>query len=678
MKKLWYVLLFVGMHAFGQSALEQFISHPIESDFVASADGKNIAWVINDRGKRNIMIKIGNDLPKMFTDYNQDDGQEISQLTFSPNGLKLLFVRGGAPNRAGQIPNPSSSPEAPELAIYFKDISSKNQPTKITAGSDPLFTSDGLKFLFAKGGQVYESALEVNANPKPLFTARGTNLDPKFSPNGIEVLFTSNRGDHSFIGIYHTINRTIRWVAPDVTNDVSPTWSPDGKSIAFLRFPGKKFGDLDNYTVGKRFSVVVVDLENNVAKAIWSSPAADGGFAQAMAKPLAWTGTNRILFFSEHSGWKHIYSMNPDGTDLKDITPGDGEVENFTLNPAQNFVYFDGNREDINRRHLWKTSVTQGNPVAVTIGEGIEMFPAFGGNELFCFRSNYNASLMLARVDENRRAFAVVNPVKLVTFSSTSFVKPEAVTFKAADGTTVHGQLFINRNVQGKQAGVVFMHGGPIRQMLLGFHYSDYYINCYAFNNFMANQGYAVLSVNYRNGVGYGRDFRMAKNQGPRGASEYQDIVAAGKFLQSLPEVDANKIGLWGGSYGGYLTAMGLSRSPEIFKAGVDLHGVHDWSYDAPDATKSWGLRKDESELAFKSSPNADLSKWKAPVLFVHGDDDRNVVFQQTTDLVEKLREKKVDVELLVLPDEVHGFLRYDSWYKVFAAAKSFFDRKLK
>ena len=123
---------------------------------------------------------------------------------------------------------------------------------------------------------------------------------------------------------------------------------------------------------------------------------------------------------------------------------------------------------------------------------------------------------------------------------------------------------------------------------------------------------------------------------------------------------------------------MGLSRNPEMFKAGVDLHGVHDWSFDAQDATNGWGIRKEERELAFKSSPNSDLSKWKAPVLFVHGDDDRNVVFQQTTDLVEKLRERKVDVELLVLPDEVHGFLRYDSWYKVFTATKDFFDRKLK
>ena len=225
------------------------------------------------------------------------------------------------------------------------------------------------------------------------------------------------------------------------------------------------------------------------------------------------------------------------------------------------------------------------------------------------------------------------------------------------------------------------MHGGPTRQMLLGFHYSDYYSQSYAFNQHLARKGYVVLSVNFRNGIGYGKEFRMSPDQGPRGAVEYQDVVAAGKYLQSLAEVNAEKIGLWGGSYGGYLTAMGLARNPELFKAGVDVHGVHDWAFRGREFwTKGgwWGIGEKDFDLAISSSPVADLSKWKAPVLLVSGDDDRNVMFQETTDLAERLKEKNLPVEVLVLPDEVHGFLRYESWRSIFNRSTNFFDRNLK
>ena len=661
-----------------QTNLEQFLNHPTESNFVSSADGKNIAWTINDAGKRNIMIKTGTELPRMLTDYQQDDGQEISQLAFSPNGTKLIFVRGGGANSKGQNPNPSSLAEGTEQAIYFKDLASKSAPSKIAQGNGPLFYPDGLKILFAKGGQIYETSLEINATPKLLFVGRGTNYNPKFSPNGNEVLFTSDRGDHSFIGIYSSVTKKIRWISPDVSNDAFPSWSPDGKQVVFIRTSGIKINQLVNYLEGVKFSICVADADALTSKSIWKSPSDDGGFAQDREKPLAWTSSNRILFYSEHTGWNHIFSMNPDGSDVKDITPGDSEVENFVLDATGQNIYFDGNREDIDRRHIWKSNVASGNPVAVTSGESIEMFPAFGGPNLYCIRSTANSTKMLVRVDETKKATVPINVQKTSSFSGTVFVKPEQVVFKAADGTDIHGQLFIDRKIPGKRAGIVYMHGGPHRQMLLGFHYSDYYSNGYAFNQYLASLGYAVVAVNYRDGIGYGKDFRRAKNQGPRGASEYQDIVAAGKFLQLLPEVNRDKIGLWGGSYGGFLTAMGLARNPELFKAGVDLHGVHDWSFDAQDATNAWGLAKTDMDLALKSSPVSDLSKWIAPVLFVHGDDDRNVQFQQTTDLIEKLREKNVPVELLVLPDEVHGFLRYESWTKVFNAAKDFFDRKLK
>jgi len=670
--------LLIGSIAFAQTDLELFLGHPTESEFAASQDGKNIAWVINDHGKRNIMVKAGTELPRSLTDYQLDDGQEIRQLVFSPNGTKLLYVRGSEANRAGQNPNPASLPGGTDMAIWYKEISSKSPATRLTAGSNPVFYKDGLKFLFSRGGQIFESTMDINATPKQLFFIRGNNHSPKFSLDGREVLFTSDRGDHSFIGIYHTDKKTIRWLALDVTHDNFGVWSPDGKQVAFIRTPGTKIGTLDDITGGTRFSIIIADTESGKGAEIWKSPSDDGGFAQDPPNPLVWTSTNRILFYSEHTGWNHVFSMNPNGSDLKDITPGDGEVESFVTDPTGQFIYFDGNRNDVDRRHIWKSNVANGNPVAVTSGEGIEMYPVLAGKDVYGFKSTFNTARSLVKIDESKNVCVPVYPQKLPSFSATSFVKPEAVMIKASDGTTVHAQLFLDRKITGKRPGIVFIHGGPHRQMLLGMHYMEYYSYCYSFNQLLASKGYAVIAVNYRNGIGYGKDFRRAKNQGPRGASEYQDIVSAGKYLQTLSEVEASKIGLWGGSYGGYMTAMGLSRNPELFKAGVDVHGVHDWSFDGQDATNFWGLRKSEAELALKSSPNYDLSKWTAPVLFVHGDDDRNVNFQQTIDIVEKLRDKNVPLELLVLPDEVHGFLRYESWSRVFNAARDFFDRKLK
>lgn len=675
-------LVIIALPTLAQSPeLERFISHPFESGFAASADGKNLAWVINDHGKRNIVVKMGNDIPRPLTNYTQDDGQEISQLVFSPNGTILLFVRGGGGNRQGQSPNPASLAEGAEQAIYFKDVTSKSLPARITKGSDPVFFKDGIKFLFSRDGQIFESPLDINANPKPLFTARGANFGPVFSPDGRTVLFTSDRGDHSFVGAYNLDTKLIKWISPDVSNDASPVWSPAGDQIAFIRTPGIKEGELMNVTGGTKFSILVGDPKTGKANVIWQSPADDGGFSQSYVNtPLAWTKAGRIIFFSEHTGWNHVFSITPTGTDLKDITPGDGEVENIVVDPSGTNIYFDGNREDINRRHIWKSDVTKGMPVAVTTGDGIETSPAFGGPLLFCFRSTATSGRTLVRVEETSKVTAQVFPQKLPVFQPTAFVKPEPVTFKAADGTVIHGQLFVNRTIAGKRPGLVFMHGGPIRQMLLGFHYSEYYANCYAFNQYMASQGYAVLAVNYRCGTGYGRNFRRIAKQGPRGAEEYQDIVAGGKFLQGLAEVDPAKIGLWGGSYGGYLTAMGLARNPELFKAGVDVHGVHDWAYRAKDFAPGgwWGIGPNEMDVAYKSSPVSDLSKWVGPVLMIHGDDDRNVAFQETTDLAERLRDKKVHVEVLVFPDEVHGFLRYETWSNAFDAAKDFFDRQLK
>ena len=189
----------------------------------------------------------------------------------------------------------------------------------------------------------------------------------------------------------------------------------------------------------------------------------------------------------------------------------------------------------------------------------------------------------------------------------------------------------------------------------------------YALNQYFANKGYVVLSVNYRSGIGYGKEFRNAPGRGREGNTEYQDIVAAGKYLQTRTDVDPERIGLWGLSYGGILTAQGLARNSDVFAAGVDMAGVH-----------LWGNSIDPDELSYQSSAIAAIDKWTSPVLLIHGDDDRNVAFSQTVGLVQLLRAHDIYHELIVFPDDVHDFLIFDRFLKSFNAADDFFERFLK
>src|SRR5258708_11678730 len=171
-------------------------------------------------------------------------------------------------------------------------------------------------------------------------------------------------------------------------------------------------------------------------------------------------------------------------------------------------------------------------------------------------------------------------------------------------------------------------------------------------NQYLAGKGYVVLSVNYRRGIGYGLNFREALNYGASGGSEYNDVMGAGLYMASRADVDPKRIGVWGGSYGGYLTAMALSRSSDLFAAGVDLHGVHDWSArggSVANPNLDPDKQRDQARIAFEASPMATVKGWKSPVLLIHGDDDRNVTFTQPITQRKALRNQQTGSEDLII-----------------------------
>ncbi len=374
--------------------------------------------------------------------------------------------------------------------------------------------------------------------------------------------------------------------------------------------------------------------------------------------------------------WDRYYSVNVADKSARPVmlTTTDGLIENQTsiaLSADGTTFYYCTNAKDIERRHIWAVPVSGGTPVRITGGDGVETspMPVASGKYLATLSADWNlpqsVGIWKMGADASQR---IVFPTSMPGFPKGAHVKPEIVITKADDGLEIHNQLFLPKDLKAgeRRPAIVFVHGGPPRQMMPAYHYMQFYHWAYGINQWLANQGYIVLSINYRLGVGYGRSFRQAANAGVNGNSEYKDVVAGGKYLLTRSDVDPNRVGIWGLSYGGLLTSQALARNSDIFKAGVDLAGVH-----------LEGNSLDPETVSYKSSAISAMDGWKSPVLLVHGDDDRNVSFLQTVGLVQLLRQRNVYHEVIVFPDDVHESLLHSRWLYTLSRMETFLHKFL-
>ena len=666
--------------------LEQILSAPFAANLTAAKKVNRIAWTLDEEGKRNVWVAEGPDFKaRRLTSYLTDDGQEIGQLSFSEDGNSLVYVRGGEKNPSGQYPNPTSNPAGVTQTVWVIPFAS-GEPRKVDAGHSPKISARGT-LAYIREGQIWLAALDGTDKPTQL-VVRGQNHSEQWSPDGARLAFVSSRGDHSFIGVYDVASKNISFLAPSVDSDSDPTWSLDAKRIAFVRRPADPRDTPQGYFIEPDrphpWAIWIADIAGTTAHETWHSSTSPQGSFPYMADDtgggvLNWAAEDHLVVASEEDGWQHLYSLSANGGTPKLLTPGDCEVEQWSFSPDHKTIMFNSNCGDIDHRHLWTVDAVGGASVQQTVMQGIEWSPvvAANGYDFFYLGSDAQrpSNVFHTSFAKDRGTISLTSPP--ADFPSDQLVTPQQVIFHAADGLEIHGQIFVPRGIKPgeKHPALVFMHGGSMRQMLLGWHYMYYYSNAYAMNQYLASRGYVVLSVNYRSGIGYGRAFREAPGRAGRGATEYRDVVAAGKFLQARPDVDPARVGLWGGSYGGFLTAMGLAHNSDIFAAGVDFHGVHDWPTDNWDGKN---ISPELTKLAHESSPVSAVDTWKSPVLFIHGDDDRNVYFAQTVDLVARLRARGVHIEQLIFPDDIHDFLLHRNWLAGYHAESDFFDRQLK
>jgi dipeptidyl-peptidase 4 len=695
------------------------VASPLELTAAKRAD--RVAWVVYEAGRRNVYTAVAPDFRAVrLTRFEEDDGQEVSGVRLSDDGALVVFVRGHAPNRQGWVANPLHDPAGSERAIWAVNTSG-GPAWRVAEGAAPALSPDGSTVLHVRNGAIFRALTAQNADPdslqsgaKPFIRDMGILSSPVWSPDGSRVAFVSARGDHSYVGLYDVAARRVFWVSPDVDCDANPMWSPDGSRLAFLRRPGTPFGlqapqpppgAAPTQTCGAGGGVIPADtalnqravpglyrgtLPNRAALAIMVVDAAAVGDIDSPRARTLWhnepedrsfVGMSRVRWVGDHivfqlnpagDEWDRYWSLDTTSPQAQPVllTTTDGLIEDATsvsFSADGRTMFYTTNAGDIERRHIWAVPVAGGTPVQLTSGADVETHPQplASGRSVAVLHFGAQTPASVAIVPANGGAARRIYP-DLTRFPTQAHVVPEILWLEAPDGMRFSNQLFLPPDIRPgeKRPALVFVHGGPARQMMPAYHYMQFYHWAYGINQWLANQGYIVLSVNFRRGVGYGAAFRNPPNTQARGNAEYQDVLTAGLYLQTRADVDAQRVGIWGLSYGGLLVAQALARNSDVFVAGVDMAGVH-----------LYGTVIDSTALSYRSSAISEIANWKSPVFLVHGDDDRNVNFSQTVGLVQLLRAHGVHHEVIVVPDDVHESLLHSRWVYTWDSMGDFLRR---
>jgi dipeptidyl aminopeptidase/acylaminoacyl peptidase len=671
-------------HAFG---VEDVLGIPFVDNLTASPDGTVLVWKLHERGTRNLYSDAGGTVHAV-THYDVDDGQDIDDVQVLPSNDAVVYLRGGVQDNAGDSNlNPLSVIPPPVRAIYLAPLAG-GAPVQIGEGNDVALSprGDAVAYTTEQGvlnvvaltrsGDTYTAA-----KPEPL-PIRGQATQMTWSPDGARIAFSNRRGNHSFVVIYTPQRHAYVYATPDFSYDGMPAWSPDGTRVAFVRTPGARENDSPYLQRPQDpWSIWIADATSGNARMIWQARRGVGitFYPSASDAQLWWMAGDRVAFNWEGDGWRHLYAVSPNGGNATRLTSGAFEVETVALSRDRTHLLYATNEGDIDRRHIWTVGL-DAHPRALTGGTSDQWSPTALANGGYAYvDAGYNTPATVTVGGDPARTL-VAEPVPAnVSTVLPQLVRPQLVTFRAPDGLLIHAQLFVPRLVGGRRIpAIIFDHGGSRRQMLPGFHYMEAYTELYEMNQYLVNRGFVVLSINYRSGIMYGHNFREAPHVGAKGAAEYQDVVAGARWLRKQPEVDPKRLGIYGLSYGGYLTALGLGRNSDIFKAGADFAGVHNWAtmYDWYASGKAVGTPAQRA-LAEASSPVGAIDTWRSPVFLSQGDDDRNVAFSQGVDLAVRLRSHGVHVETMVFPNETHENQVWAQLVDQYRAAAAFLVKEL-
>lgn len=451
----------------------------------------------------------------------------------------------------------------------------------------------------------------------------------------------------------------------------SPTWSEDGKSAV-----------LDIYSEDHKDRwIMLLDINTGKLKLLdrQRDEAWIGGPGIGRGQ-IGWLPDNKTIYFqSESTGYSHLYTIDVLSGEKKALTSGNFEVYNFLLSNDKRTWYFISNETDPGIRELYSMPVNGGTRTRLTYFNGGVEYDLSPDEKYFALRVSGSTMPWELFILENRKNAKPVQVTQSLTpeFKAYNWKTPEFIHIKASDGIEVPARLYKPANQKKNGPAVIFVHGAGYLQNV--HHWWSSYSREYMFHNYLVDNGYTVLDIDYRGSAGYGRDWRTAiyRHMGGRDLDDHAD---GAKYLVEQQGVDPHRIGIYGGSYGGFITLMALFTKPGVFAAGAALRPVTDWAHYNNGYTSNILNTPVQDSLAYaKSSPIYFASGLQDALLICHGMIDDNVHFQDVVRLSQKLIELgKENWQLAPYPLESHGFIETSSWIDEYKRIFNLFQEHLK
>ena len=451
-------------------------------------------------------------------------------------------------------------------------------------------------------------------------------------------------------------------------------WSDDGKNAVLM---GRAADNKDRW-------VMLLDPSTGKTKVL-ATIHDDAWVDGPGAFTLGWMPDSEHVYFeSERDGWAHLYLASVNGGEPRQLTSGPFEVSDVRLSQDKTKFYFTSSEGSVFQRHLFSMPIDGGTRTQITGMPGHNQVDISPDETMLADVRSYSNKppelYLLPNKPMDEKASESIKPVTtspIPEFFTKDWIDPRLVSFKARDGATVWGRLYVPSNYKGGGPAVLFVHGAGYLQNVHRW-WSQYYRE-YMFNHLLMERGFVVLDIDYRGSAGYGRDWRTGIYR-HMGGKDLTDHVDAVNYLVNEFGVDPKRVGLYGGSYGGFITLMAMFTQPDVFAAGAALRPVTDWAhYNNGYTGNILNLPQNDAEAYKQSSPIYFASGLKGALLICHGMVDVNVNFQDTVRLVEKLIElRKTNWEVAPYPVEDHGFEREESWADEYKRILKLFVENLK